>query len=181
MESHEYIKRRNHFLEEIVPYVQIEKDDFIERVAKRECYEWTIYKWIMRLFDKGISADEAITIIHRTRRIVLIHRTRSAFEVYHDITNQNSHNMLSEYPIYKQLTSYQQKQVRNKISAKFNYVAPFESIEQVLQEVKPEIKKKKEAENFGKQKGNTNWIIDRFRQWNLTVFWQKKKGNPNNT
>ncbi len=177
MESHEHIKQRNLFLAEIVPYVQIEKNDFIERVAKRECYEWTIYRWIMRLFDKGTPIDEAITIIHRTRRMVLIHRTRNAYEAHSDISNENLHKMLSQYPKYNQLSPNQKKQVQEKIAARFNHMARFEAIEQVLEEMNPEVKREKETEDLSILKVTANRIMDMVRQWNLTEYWEKKKRN----
>lgn len=175
MESHEHYKRRNQFLTEIIPYVQVEKGDFLQRVANQECYETTIYDWIMRLFDKDTSLDDAISIIHRARRFVLIYKTHHPFDYHLDITLENIHAMLSEYPKYNQLPLDKKKIVQHKIAEKFDHKARMEAIEQVLEDMNPEVKLELENNQISILQITLLRILDGIRKWNLTEYWQKKK------
>lgn len=135
MESHEHIKQRNHFLAEIIQYIQVEKGEFMQRVANQECYETTIHNWAIRLFEKGTSLDDAITIIHRARRFILIYSTRHTFDYHMDMTIENIHTMLSEYPDYNKLPPDKKQTAQQSIAEKFDQKARHKAIEQVLRKM----------------------------------------------
>ncbi|OED45711.1 hypothetical protein AB832_01285 [Flavobacteriaceae bacterium (ex Bugula neritina AB1)] len=175
MNHSEFNKKRNQFLAEIIPYVQIEKDDFLQRVANEECYEKTVYNWAIRLFDKGTSIENAITIVHRTRRIMLIHRTHNPFDYELDLTIENIHTMLSEYHTYNQLPPEKQQIVQEKIAKQFDHKARLEAIEEVLEDMNPEIKLEKESEKIKILQVTLQRIMDNIRKWNLTAYWQNKQ------
>ena len=69
---------QNQFILSIIQSIQIEVDDFTQRVANKECYELMIYRWSMRLFLKGLSSKQAIKIIHRARNFILLHRVKNS-------------------------------------------------------------------------------------------------------
>jgi hypothetical protein len=159
----------------------VEKDEFLQRVANQECYETTIYEWAMRLFDKGTSLDDAITIIHRARRFILIYKTRHPFDYHIDITIENIHAMLSEYPKYNQLPPDRKKIVQQKIAKKFDHKARIEVIEQILEDMHLKVKWEKENNHISLLKITVQHIMDSIRKWNMTDYWQNKRKNHPNT
>ncbi|WP_143273637.1 hypothetical protein [Aquimarina sp. MAR_2010_214] len=155
-------------------YVEVEKDEFLQRVANKECYELTIYNWTMRLFDKGTSIEDAIHLIHRARRFVLINRTYRSFSYPVDISIENIHTMLNEYPKYNQLSSNKKQIVQQKIAEKFDQKARLEAIEQVLKKMHLEGRLEPDNNKRGIFTATLLRFKDSIMKWKCIEYWQKK-------
>ncbi|WP_024773082.1 hypothetical protein [Aquimarina macrocephali] len=176
-ENIELNKRKSQFLFEIIQYVQVEKDEFLQRVANQECYETIIYNWAIRLFEKGTSLDDAITIIHRARRFILMYSTRHTFDYHMDMTIENIHSMLSEYPEYNALPSDKKQIVQQNIVEKFDQKARLEAIEQVLKKMHLEGRLEPDDNEKSTFKAVLLRIITSIRKWKRIGYWQHKKKN----
>ncbi|WP_281989335.1 hypothetical protein [Aquimarina aggregata] len=106
---------RNQFLTPIIQSVQLEMDEFMMRVANQECHEVMMYRWAIRLFERGTSSDYAINVIHRARRFVLINKTdkyppKQPIELLQKISE-----ILNQHPKYIALDDHAKTIVQNDI------------------------------------------------------------------
>ncbi|WP_438710330.1 hypothetical protein ACSTS3_15045 [Aquimarina muelleri] len=165
IENSDLDKQRNVFLLAIVESVQMEIDEFLNRVAHHECYESMIYRWAIRLFYKGISVADAIHIIHRTRLFVLVNRNY-LYNQKPIIPFEKILDTLENHKIYKQLSEDEKMVQQRKIEALFNKNAPSEMIEQMLENMSPKLSKKKTDKTCIKQM---------ISQWDLSQYIKKQK------
>lgn len=174
IENVEYNNDRNRFLTTIIKSIQIEMDDFMARVTNKDCYESLIYKWAIRLFEKGTTTDYAISVIHRARRFVLINKTYNHYEATTDVALDKILAMLNEHPNYNKLDSETKHIVQKKIMEMFNHNARIEAIEQVLEKINPNVSIDKEKNQVLFIKVTANRIMNAVRKWNLTEYWQNR-------
>ncbi len=168
-------KNRNQFLTTIIKSIQIEMDDFMTRVANKDCYESLIYKWAIRLFDKGTTTDYAISVIHRARRFVLINKTYNNFlKPTTNVALDKILTMLKEHPNYNRLDAERKRIVQKKIMEMFNHNARIEAIEQVLKKMNPKVSVDREKNQVLFIKVTANRIMNAIRKWNLTEYWQNR-------
>lgn len=170
MSHSELDNRRNQFLSEIIQHVQVEKGEFFQRIANQECYETTIYNWAIRLYEKGTSLDDTIAIIHRARRFILMYSTRHTFDYQMDMTIENIHSMLSEYPEYNELSPDKKKIAQQNIVDKFNYKARLEAIEQVLKKIHNEERLGLDDNQMNTFKATLLSVIASIRKWKCNGY-----------
>ncbi len=63
--------RQQDFLKLIAESFHIDINDFKESIEQGKCYESLLYQWSIQLYKKGVSIEEAIQIIYRTRIFAL--------------------------------------------------------------------------------------------------------------
>ncbi|WP_152538619.1 hypothetical protein [Aquimarina macrocephali] len=85
------------------------------RVANQDCYEMMIYKWAMRLFEKDVSSDHAIDVIHRTRRYVLINKKHHPTPQGDDALLNEMLNVLHEHSNYNQLNDHHKVMIQKTV------------------------------------------------------------------
>ncbi len=68
-------KHHKKFICHIVQYLHMDIEDFEERLEQGGCYEQTINNWILKLYKKGVTSEDAIQIIYRAR-IFMITRNK---------------------------------------------------------------------------------------------------------
>ncbi len=166
---------RNRFILAIIRSIQLEMDDFMRRVANKECYEMMIHEWAIRLFERGVSTDHAINIIHRARRFVLIYKTKNNYPPTPPVTLERILTMLNEHPKYNELNDQAKLIVQKKIAEMFNNNARIEAIEEVLENINPHIQVDSEQNEVTFVRMTIQKILNAIRKWNLTEYWQSKK------
>ncbi|WP_271729892.1 hypothetical protein [Aquimarina algiphila] len=114
-ENKELNKGRNEFLAPIIQSIQLEMGEFMMRVANKECHEIMIYRWAIRLFERGTSSDYAISVIHRARRFVLINKTDKHSPKQPLRTLQKISEILNRHPKYIKLDDHAKTNVQNDI------------------------------------------------------------------
>ncbi|WP_271784936.1 hypothetical protein [Aquimarina algiphila] len=114
-ENVELNKRRNEFLAPIIQFIQLEMDEFMMCVANKECHEMMIYRWAIRLFERGASSDYAIGVIHRARRFVLINKADKYTPKRPIRTLQKISEILNQHPKYIKLDDHAKTIVQNDI------------------------------------------------------------------
>ncbi len=174
-ENIELSKNRNRYLLAIIQSIQIEMDDFMRRVANKECYEMMIHEWAIRLFERGVSTDRAIHIIHRARRFVLIYKTKNHYPPTPPVTLEKILTMLNEHPKYNQLNDQAKLTVQKKIAEMFNNNARIEAIEEVLEDINPHIRVNSEQNEVTFVKITIQKILNAIRKWNLTEYWRNRR------
>lgn len=151
--------RRNQFLAPIIQSIQLEMDEFMIRVANQECHEVMMYRWAIRLFEKGVSSDYAISVIHRARRFVLINKTNKYPPKQPMQTLQKILVLLKQHPKYIALDDHAKTIVQNDvIEAVLNSDHRIEAIEEALEE--------REERNIINVLGNR--VMNLARKWGLT-------------
>ncbi len=133
-ENVELNKKRNEFLAPIIESIQLEIDEFMIRIANKECHEMMIYRWAIRLFERGTSSDYAIGVIHRARRFVLINKTDKYPPKQPLRTLQKISEILNHHPKYIALDDYAKTIVQNDIiEAVLNDNPRIKAVEEALQ------------------------------------------------
>lgn len=177
----ELTNNRNKFILAIITSLQIEMDDFMERVANEECYESLIYNWGIRLFEKGTTTIYAIKVIHRARRFVLITKSSNNYVKTLDLTLEKTLIMLKEHPKYQKLDTESKLIVQKKVAELFNNNARMEAIEEVLEQMNPNVFVDKQKNQVAFIKVTANRIMNAIRKWNLNDYWRnKRKKKPQN-
>ncbi len=174
IEDIEFNNDRNRFLTAIIKSIQLEMDDFMTRVANKDCYESLIYKWAIRLFEKGTTTDYAISVIHRARRFVLINKTDNSYKLAPNLTLEKILIMLKEHPKYNKLDTDAKIIVQKKVAEMFNNNARIEAIEEVLEKINPNVSVNKQKNQVAFIKITANRIMNAIRKWNLTEYWQNR-------
>ncbi|TSE04377.1 hypothetical protein [Aquimarina algiphila] len=164
-ENLELNNRRNRFIATIIQSIQIEMDEFMMRVANKECYESMIHRWTVRLFEKGFSSDQAIEVIHRARRFVLMNKDTYSTGFQPDLTFETILAMLNEHPKYNELDKAAKLIVQKKVSEMFNNNARIEAIEEVLEAINVDINITIHV--IGDK------VMKLVRKWNPINFWKK--------
>lgn len=59
------------FITHIVQYLHMDITDFRKYGEDDKCYESIIYKWVIKLYQKGVTSERAIQIIYRARIFIL--------------------------------------------------------------------------------------------------------------
>lgn len=168
-------RKRNLFLLPIINSVQIEMDEFLERVSNRECYETMIYRWSLKLFEKDVSADYAINVIHRARRYVLIYKSKNVYPPSSPVTLEKILTMLNEYPQYNELNDQAKLIVQKKIAEMFNNNTRIEAIEEVLEKINPHIEVNTEQNRVTFVRMTIDRIMNAIRNRNLTEYWKNRR------
>ncbi|WP_108809208.1 hypothetical protein [Aquimarina spinulae] len=63
---------KNKFMSDILKTLHLTMDTFIYNLAHHTPYEMLLYRWINKLYTKGISSEEAIQLIYKARNILLL-------------------------------------------------------------------------------------------------------------
>lgn len=132
MENLELKDDWHRFLNTILNSIQTEKEDFMIRVANRNCYESLIYRWAIRLFEKGVTSKYAINVIHRARKFVLLNKKDSTIKQIPRATLNKILITLHEHPNYCKLDSKKKFMVHERIIQMFCYNFNIEAIEEML-------------------------------------------------
>ncbi|EZH72142.1 hypothetical protein ATO12_24725 [Aquimarina atlantica] len=65
------------FMSDILKTLHFTMDTFIYNLAHHSPYEMLLYRWINKLYTKGISSEEAIQLIYKARNILLLNPKNS--------------------------------------------------------------------------------------------------------
>ncbi|WP_035095212.1 hypothetical protein [Aquimarina megaterium] len=63
---------KHKFMSDILKTLHFTMDTFIYNLANHSPYEMLLYRWINKLYTKGISSEEAIQLIYKARNILLL-------------------------------------------------------------------------------------------------------------
>lgn len=58
--------------------LHIDRDDFLCCVKNGDCYENTLYRWIIKLYKKGTPSNAAIQMLYRARFLYMYHTFKNA-------------------------------------------------------------------------------------------------------
>jgi hypothetical protein len=94
-----------------------------------------------------------------------------------DMTIENIHSMLSEYPEYNELLPDKKQIVQQNIVEKFDQKARLEAIEQVLKKMHLEGRLEPDDNPMSIFRATLLRFKDSIRKWNLTKYWQNQKKN----
>ncbi|WP_109097523.1 hypothetical protein [Aquimarina sp. AU58] len=76
MDSSAY-NSKHRFMSDILKTLHLTMDTFIYNLANHSPYEMLLYRWINKLYTKGISSEEAIQLIYKARNILLLNPKNS--------------------------------------------------------------------------------------------------------
>ncbi|PKV48544.1 hypothetical protein ATE84_0544 [Aquimarina sp. MAR_2010_214] len=70
----EYIEynSKHQYMSNILKMLHLKMDIFMYNLAHHNSYETILYRWIHKLYSKGISIDDAIQLIYKARNILLL-------------------------------------------------------------------------------------------------------------
>ncbi|WP_025740897.1 hypothetical protein [Aquimarina pacifica] len=70
--DHQHHPDQHLFMAGIIQSLHLRLDDFIYNVAHQARYETILYHWMLTLYKKGKSVDDAIQLIYRARHFWLL-------------------------------------------------------------------------------------------------------------
>lgn len=165
-------QHHNQFLNAIVQSIQIDIDEFTNRVENNECYETMIYRWSIKLFEKGISINLAIRIIHRARRYVLLYQTKNDESSTFGLTPERILALLIENQKYNGLNNKKKQLVQKRTMELFHKNEQTNIIEEILATINTDIalEPKRNKESF--IPNSQNRIMEFIRN-NLLLIYKK--------
>ena len=130
--------KRSEYLSFILTSLHMKVDEFMISVAHPErCYERTIHRWMIKLFESGRSKEYALHVIFKARILYFIRTTR----IQPEANNATSKSLAALLPVLKENKRYQQlpekeKQlVHEKIDDLIGRVQLQDMVEHILNEM----------------------------------------------
>lgn len=172
--------KRNEFLSYIVISLQMRTDEFMNAVlsqdAPEKCYEKLIYKWILKLFNKGKTKEEALRIIHKARIFIMIRKSQYKYTSPEYFKNlQDLLVMLNSNSEYKKLNPEEKLIVQKKIEELTNTNSAKEIITQALESIDPIVKVEKDNNKIFINRGTLDRIKHTIKKINLKNYWKQRK------
>ncbi|GAA4106219.1 hypothetical protein GCM10022393_00550 [Aquimarina addita] len=172
--------KQNEFMGYIVKSLGMQMEDFMTVVftnnTHTRCYEKIIFRWMIKLFDKGKSKNQALKIIYKARIFVILRKSSQANFTPEPVYNlQDLLPMLSMNTTYQKLTDEEKLLVQKKIEAWTDTNSPQDIIAQALSSVNPPIEVEKETNKIKVNRTTMASIKKVIRSINPKNYWEKNK------
>ncbi len=63
---------KHQFICDILQALHLQTDWFMYNLAHQQPYECIVYRWMLQLYDKNMSSQQAIALIYKARNIFLL-------------------------------------------------------------------------------------------------------------
>ncbi|QKX04154.1 hypothetical protein HN014_04270 [Aquimarina sp. TRL1] len=136
---------QNKYLIFIVNSLHMDITSFMHNLSYGDTYEVLIYRWTNKLYNKGISKEQALKIIYRARCFAL-----PKYPIKKNNTPKSSQSLpelllnLHTHPTYNRLSNQTKKQVIKKMETVYNSNQPF-AIDRLLEKFLCKSPKKKRS------------------------------------
>lgn len=145
MESIEHNQHRNEYLLFIITALNMQMQHFMVALTHHDnCYERLVYRWTIRLYEKGSAKEEALKIITKGRNILMIQRDRLQNELVSSDLLIELLKLLNFRINYNLLTSDERENVFDKIKQ----LSGAKQAEKVIQEAMEQNHKNHYNHNF---------------------------------
>jgi predicted small integral membrane protein len=76
MNSIEY-NSKYQFMSDVLKMLHLTMDNFMYNLAYHNSYEAILYRWINKLYAKGVCADDAVQLIYKARNVLMLNPKNS--------------------------------------------------------------------------------------------------------
>ncbi len=168
----------NEYLRYIVESLHMEIGNFMEALVSIDhgCYERIIYKWVLKLFQKGKTLEQTLEIIFRARGLFLLRTayiTPAPSEPTDNLQNLLTF-MLESNSKYKALSLNDQHTVQEKIIRLTKMENSKEVVIRVLESMNPMLEIEKINNTIIMNKGTLVRIKENIRKVNVENYKNNK-------
>ncbi|GAA4277039.1 hypothetical protein [Aquimarina mytili] len=71
--------QKHHYFAAILQALHFKMDTFIYNLVHHQSYEMILYRWIVKLYKKRKTSDEALQLIYKARNILLLTSTNGLY------------------------------------------------------------------------------------------------------